>query len=266
MQLKNGKSFLHIVLLAGLILTGCTPGQNQKNTLTPTGAILPADANASANAGQSGTNTTPVVTLEDPTATLPAITPTVEETIEAASYTWTILVDDSKSKDTQGVAIVYSLSMILENPIGTADNAAGTYTGSVVLRESMDATQLNNTALTFTGGFDVTMESNEATIELAPYSLETYEAMGKALNYQILTPLDPAAYSYATVASIPMQGSGTVNPFVQGVQGESAGVDESTSGSGNVTFDITISPDGIVTVSSATVPVVFKGELVRGGE
>lgn len=253
------------VLMIGLMLSGCSGGKNAALTATPTGMVAEPTANVVVNS--TGQEATAAPTAEDESTQVPGETPTVEVTPPAAaSSTWSIVVDDKQTQEIQGMTIVYTLTMLVENPLGTADNAAGNYTGTGVLHQSMDASQLDNSGVSFSGGFDIVMTADLVDFDLIRYDWAAYEEMGKQYGFQVMAPLKENSFKYVSVASVPMQGSGELNPFGQGAQGESAGLDESASGSGNVIFNITIDPAGQVMVSSPTLPVIFKGELIGGGE
>ncbi len=263
------KNLSRIIVVAAIVLssflTGCNPEPKEKTTQTPTVMISSTEDAQSLNIGQGSANPTTQTTMEDSTPTVSDSTPTVAATSEPSSAVdWKIIVNDTKSQDIQGMAINYNLILMVENPHGTSSNAAGTYTGSAVLRQNMDASQLNNSALSFAGGFDVVMVGESVSIDLKTYDFDTYSEMGSQFDYQVLAPL--VKYAYATVTQVQMNGSGTLNPFVQAIGGESAGTNESASGSGGVTFDITIYPDGKVSIASPTIPVIFKGVLVRSGD
>jgi hypothetical protein len=263
MKSRSHQRILVLLLILVFVLSGCSGGKKPTVTATPTGIDQVSTQNVDVN--PSGGKATAEATAEEEATEEPTQVPTEEATLEATSAsTWTIVVDDTVSKETKGVAIQYSLVMIAENPLGTSDNASGTYTGTALIKESMDASQLDNSVISFSGGFDVAMTAESMSFDLISYDFETYRQMGEQLKYQVLAPLQENPWTYVAVAGIPMKGSGTVNPFAQGVQGESAGVNESASGSGTVVFDITVSPDGTVKVTSPTVPAAFTGTLIGG--
>lgn len=264
MNSRSHQRVLGLLLIVILSLSGCSNGKKPTATATPTGIDQVATQNIDVN--PSGGKATAEATAEDEATEAPTQIPTEAATSEpaASSSTWSIVVDDKQTQEIQGMTIEYTLTMLVENSFGTADNAAGNYNGTGVLHQSLDASQLNNSGVSFTGGFDVIMTADLFEFNLIRYDWAAYDEMGKQLGFQVMAPLQENSFAYVSVASVPMQGSGELNPFGQGAQGESAGLNESASGAGNVIFNITINPAGQVMVSSPTLPVIFSGELIGG--
>lgn len=168
---------------------------------------------ADAPVKSSNDSVTPAAVMETPapekTTSLPQPAATPESAIECD---WTLHVDDTVTKTTDGLAVKYNLVLIADKEGGIDE--VGAYTGTVHLTIDFDASQMSKEMLKVMGGFNVDVYADSFTFDIVVYNIETYSEFGVNEGEAPLAPL--VQYDSMALATPQMSGEGSIDIFVKG--------------------------------------------------
>jgi hypothetical protein len=172
---------------------------------------------------------------------------------------WTMQVDQTIPITQDGFTVNYTLILVAQKKGGI--DVLGDYKGSAYLKINMDASSLSNEVIKVTGGFDVNASTNSLKFQLVPYDIERYSDYGLSKDEVPLAPL--VQYETMALISPEMQGTGVLNPMVQGKQGEKAEVNKSASQTMPIPMKITVIGGQVnVDIPSLKIGKHFEGMLL----
>lgn len=171
---------------------------------------------------------------------------------------WLLKVDQTIPVTTDELTVNYTLVLIAQKVGGT--DVYGTYEGAAYFGSELDASNLSNSFLDVTGGFNIKAFANNLSFQIVPYDKEKYSRYGIGENEAPVVPL--VDYESMALFSPQMTGSGVLNPHVTG-ENVNAGYNDSASGTAPVTIKIAVkSGKADVDVPTFNVGSSFKGLLL----
>lgn len=171
---------------------------------------------------------------------------------------WILKVDQTIPVTTDELTVNYTLVLIAQKTGGT--DVYGTYGGAAYIGGNLDASNLSNSFLDVTGGFDIKAYANNLSFEIVPYDKEKYSRYGMGKDEAPVVPL--VGYESMALISPQMAGSGIINPNVTG-ENVNAGYSDTASGSAPITMEITVkSGRAEVDVPSFNMGHSFEGLLI----
>lgn len=203
-------------------------------------------------AGCTGRPAPPEIT---PTPTSSAASETPEAELEVD---WTLHVNQTITTESDGLPINHTLILVAKKTGGT--DIYGSYEGLAYVRTQLDASVLSNEVLAVSGGFHIECSSDAIQFDILPYDADSFFAGMPTDNADVLTIAPLVEFNGMAQLSPEMQGSGVVNPLVQGIQGERAEYNTAVS-------DVVVMPMRIG-VSNAEVyvevPSLKTGQMFQG--
>lgn len=171
---------------------------------------------------------------------------------------WTLYVDQTIPVTTDGMTVDYTLLLVAQKTGGK--DVYGTYTGACYLGVKFDASQMNNSVMQLLGGFNVDAYSYDLSFDVISYDIEAYSDYGLKDGEAPIAPL--VSYESMALLTPEMTGSGSLNPSIDGIQGEHAEINESASGTETIPMKITINSGQVsVYIPSLQISHSFKGTL-----
>ncbi len=198
--------------------------------------------------------TAPAEITPTPTSSVAPETPEAE--VEA---NWTLYVDQTITVESEGLPVDYTLILSAKKSGGT--DIYGKYEGSAYVRTQLDASVLSNEAFAVSGGFNIECSSDSIAFEILPYDADSFFTLMPDESADVTTLAPLAEFNGMALLSADMQGSGVINPQIQGdnVQG---GYDNSQSGAVTMSMRIGVSnADVYVEVPSLKIGQMFKGMM-----
>lgn len=188
-----------------------------------------------------------------PTSSAAPVTPEAE--LEAD---WTLHVNQTITVESEGLPVNHTLILVAKKTGGT--DIYGSYEGLAYVRTQLDASVLSNEVLAVSGGFNIEYSSDTIQFDILPYDADSFFAEMPTDSADVLTIAPLAEFNGMALLAPEMQGSGVINPLVQGIQGERAEYNTSTS-------DVVVMPMRIG-VSNAEVyveiPSLKTGQMFQG--
>lgn len=205
-------------------------------------------------AGCTGSPASPEVT---PTPALSAAPETPEAELEAD---WTLHVNQTITVESEGLPINHTLILVAKKTGGT--DIYGSYEGLAYVRTQLDASVLSNEVIAVSGGFNLECSSDAIQFEILPYDADSFFAAMPTDSADTITIAPLAEFNGMARLSPDMQGSGVINPLVQGIQGERAEYSDAVSDTLVMPMRIGVSnADVYVEVPSLKIGQMFKGML-----
>lgn len=188
---------------------------------------------------------------------VPASAPPEKTSDEALECNWLLKVDQTIPITENELTVNYTLVLIAQKTGGK--DVYGTYEGAAFIGSELDASNLSNSFLKVTGGFDIRVFANNLSFEIVPYDKESYSRFGLGEDGVPDVPL--VDYESMALLSPEMTGTGFVNPHISG-ENVSAGYSGSSGGTAPVVMKITVKSGKVdVTIPFLNMDRSFEGLL-----